>query len=120
MAALAIILSTSKLSAIILDFAASTVSFPARNSATIKADSLAAPSVILEIIGSISSNWPMNSLLKTPVATICFFNASISAFDCIANVAVIECHLAASLATTPVDAPPTLVNPGTFGKRSCI
>ena len=62
----------------------------------------------------------MKSLLRTPVATICFFNASISAFDCIANVAVIACHLAASPATTPVDTPPTLVTPGILGKRSCI
>ena len=47
--------------------------------------------------------------------TSCLSNL-ISESDCIASAPVIACHLAASAATTPVDAPPIEVSPGIFGK----
>ena len=62
----------------------------------------------------------MNSLLTVPVAAMVFFKLSISAFDCIPRVAIIVCHLAASLETIPVDAPFIVVSPGTFGNGSFI
>ena len=49
-----------------------------------------------------------------------FANVAISASDCIAKAAVIECHLAASAATTPVDTPRILVNPDILGKSPDI
>ena len=116
----AINLSVSKFNATIFALAASKFIFPARSSATIRADSFAALFVKTLTAGKMSSNCIINSLLTVPVAAIVLFKVSISAFDCIPKVAIIACHLAASPETIPVDTPFAVVSPGTFGNCSFI
>ena len=57
----------------------------------------------------------MNSALTVPVWAISFLSAATSVFVCIERTPIIVCHLAASCATIPTDAPLEVVKPSIFG-----
>ena len=82
--------------------------------------SAAANSVIVVNCGKSALYDSARLVVIVPVARTSAFNTFISASDCIASAPVIACHLAASLATTPVDIPFTELAPGIFGRSSPI
>ena len=119
-AAPASIPSTWVFNAIIFALAWSTVNLPACNSVTITADSFAAFATRFVIVGNKAWYDADSSLVINPVLATSCFNILISASDCIASAPVIACHLAASSATIPVEAPPIDVRPWIFGRSPDI